>query len=395
MQGHRLSPQQRRLWSHVKGDPQPYRSIAVVALEGKVDQDVLAAALSDVVARHEILRTSFECPDAIAFPLQVIHAPEPVALEVIDDDDRAGGDPLRAALALLNRAAHTAGPSPKGRLRAVLDTSPECGTLLLEVPALCADGAALDVVVDELARSYAARLGGGTAQGEAYQYADLAAWQNDLVDSADEPGVAFWRGLDLAGRIDWSLPQESGEVSATFDTKSITRELDDDTTAALGAAADRIGIEIADLLLTGWIVLLRRRANRPDGVVGVLHDGRGYEELQHVPGLFARYLPFDSVAEPGESVAGAARRFSRRSAEFERWQDYFTSQCLTAETGKPQGYAFCFEYARGVTPRPTDGLTFRVVDRAAYTDRFKLGLRCREAEGSIHRGKSERVYCIE
>ncbi|MDZ4870858.1 MAG: hypothetical protein CLLPBCKN_000246 [Chroococcidiopsis cubana SAG 39.79] len=73
--GFRLSPQQRRLWLLQK-DSSVYQSYCAILLEGNLNQEILKAALHQVVNRHEILRTNFHTYNGVMkIPVQVISDP--------------------------------------------------------------------------------------------------------------------------------------------------------------------------------------------------------------------------------------------------------------------------------------------------------------------------------
>ena len=67
---------QNRLWflEQLHGPSPVYNMAAALRLRGRVDAEALEAALADVVARHESLRTLFSAPQGI--PQQVVLAPE-------------------------------------------------------------------------------------------------------------------------------------------------------------------------------------------------------------------------------------------------------------------------------------------------------------------------------
>src|ERR1700733_6828925 len=69
--GYRLSPQQKRLWSR---DCARQRSEMFLRLEGDLDPDRLRESLRVLVARHSILRTSFEVPEGVSMPVQVVNS---------------------------------------------------------------------------------------------------------------------------------------------------------------------------------------------------------------------------------------------------------------------------------------------------------------------------------
>ncbi|MFC5323355.1 condensation domain-containing protein, partial [Bradyrhizobium oligotrophicum] len=86
-----LSHGQERLWfvEQLGLSGSSYLVTAAVRLVGKLDADALSAALSDVVRRHESLRTRFEVRGESA--MQVIDPPWPVALapEMVATEDEA------------------------------------------------------------------------------------------------------------------------------------------------------------------------------------------------------------------------------------------------------------------------------------------------------------------
>lgn len=74
IQGYRLSPQQRHLWLlyHHDVGAVAYRAICVVRITGDLNRDLLRRAFDQVVAQHEILRTSFRLLQGMSIPVQVI-----------------------------------------------------------------------------------------------------------------------------------------------------------------------------------------------------------------------------------------------------------------------------------------------------------------------------------
>lgn len=71
--GFELSPQQKHLWLlHQATDSLPYRSLCAIEITGNLNIDTLKSALTTVVKRHQILRTSFHDLPGMEQPLQVI-----------------------------------------------------------------------------------------------------------------------------------------------------------------------------------------------------------------------------------------------------------------------------------------------------------------------------------
>ncbi|NOT56263.1 MAG: hypothetical protein HOP18_16805, partial [Deltaproteobacteria bacterium] len=73
IEGFRLSPQQKHLWLVQQGDHSlPYRAQCIMLIKGNLDRDMFTAAVRQVCARHEILRTTFQCLPEMTVPVQVI-----------------------------------------------------------------------------------------------------------------------------------------------------------------------------------------------------------------------------------------------------------------------------------------------------------------------------------
>src|SRR6185295_223109 len=75
---------QQRLWflEQLDGGSAAYNIVAPTQLDGPVRKDLLEAALSEIVRRHEVLRTAFVV--AGGSPVQAIAPPLPVRVPTVD-----------------------------------------------------------------------------------------------------------------------------------------------------------------------------------------------------------------------------------------------------------------------------------------------------------------------
>jgi hypothetical protein len=125
-----LSAAQRRAWLFGRANPDSiaYQFAAIFRLRGPLDGRALEGALTDLIHRHEILRTSFEERDGE--PVQVVHRQLDPRLEAVDLRDspadawprfvrervRARIDPGRAPLVRIARARPRRAPPDPRRL---------------------------------------------------------------------------------------------------------------------------------------------------------------------------------------------------------------------------------------------------------------------------------------
>src|SRR6185436_6301370 len=87
IEGYRLSPQQKRLWTIQAGND-VYRAKCRLHLEGVLQPEPLKAALLEVINRHEILRTTLRRVPGIKVPLQVVTEAGQLAWETLDLRDQ-------------------------------------------------------------------------------------------------------------------------------------------------------------------------------------------------------------------------------------------------------------------------------------------------------------------
>nr|QIE08767.1 non-ribosomal peptide synthetase [Nocardia sp.] len=162
--------------------------------DGVLDIAALRAALTDVVARHESLRSTF--PEHEGKPYQVVHPATEVPLPIRE----VPAGRLTAELAEIADYHFTLDGEPLVRAELlVLDTNTHVLSLL--VHHIVADHASFGVLLDDLTTAYRARSEQGAAPGWdplPIQFADYALWQRELFDQAAPSEFAlsqidYWR----------------------------------------------------------------------------------------------------------------------------------------------------------------------------------------------------------
>jgi amino acid adenylation domain-containing protein len=323
--GFRLSPQQDRLLG--AGDVAAVQCAAAVAAGAR--EDGLRAALAEVVARHEILRTTFQHTPGMRDRQQVVHdaltpawtSEESAAEDYLQDPD--------ALAALLAREAERgfdldAGPLLRAHLIA---TAGERGLLVLTAHGAVADGASLLRILHETAQGY----GGATGQEEPIQYADYAEWRHELV-SGDEPEVAdarrFW---DDAADVTTATPRL---LFSRIGTEASSRlvpvpvGLGDREREAIAAAADRAGSSLPVFLEAAWHALIARLSGEGEVLVAGWFEGRDQPDLDQALGTYTQPGRIVTRFEPDTTFAEVLDQVRRAREETHRWQDYASARDL-------------------------------------------------------------------
>ncbi|HSF41142.1 MAG TPA: amino acid adenylation domain-containing protein [Thermoanaerobaculia bacterium] len=382
VQGFALSPQQRRLWPLLADDPgfDGYRAVCTVAVRGLLDPAHLRAAFARTVERHEILRTSFSCPPGFDLPLQAVETESAPDLAVCDLTALPAPrleDEVTELLDLARRLPLGLAGRP---LRALLvRCAPADHRLLILLHALCGDRRAVEVVYREVIRA----CGGQPEEGEVFQYADLAEWQNELLRGEDtREGREHWQTQGAA----FAALERAGErlhprtAAGSFTPRAIPLEI---APAALGDLAAALAAPLPDLLLALWAALLWRSDPGPAVALGIVSDGRKLAELRDAVGLFTKHLP---LVVPMSEESGWSEVLARVREAADRahgLQEYFSWELLAETAEKPEALPPCFEWRTPSKGLELGGLSCSTPALAAVTDRFTVLLSCRSAGDAV------------
>src|SRR5262245_54499636 len=198
LEGYRLSPQQRHLWMLLRqGWNESYQAKCAVAIKGLLDIRHLKAAAQNVIARHEILRTTFQCLPGMTIPIQVIEETGGISWQ---EDDISGRDERDSLIETFFYEASPPFDFERGPILHfhLIKRAKKDYVLILGLSAIYADSVSLQNLVGELSRSYAAVVCGERLNGAVAQYADLAEWQNELIESDEmRAGREYWHNQAL------------------------------------------------------------------------------------------------------------------------------------------------------------------------------------------------------
>ncbi|MFF4104163.1 condensation domain-containing protein [Streptomyces sp. NPDC001903] len=316
---------QKRMWllEQAGSGTALYTMRAALRLRGPLDPGALERALTEVVARHEVLRSVLRLDgNDIA---QVVRAPGPVDLPVVEVP---GG--LEAAVALaaeLSREPFDLSAGPLLRCT-LLRLAEDDHVLLALVHHSVCDGMSLGVLLRELTALYEPCLHGRAHPLEELplQYADYAVWLREQVASgALEEQLAYW-GERLAGVRELRLPADLPRPAVrAWSAVSAPVKVAAPVVRQLRLTAPGGGVTASMVALAAYAVVLSRWSGQSDLVVGLPVAGRPEVDLEPLVGFFVNTLPIrvDLSGDPsfGELLAQVRDRcveaYSRADVPFE------------------------------------------------------------------------------
>ncbi|WP_406361929.1 amino acid adenylation domain-containing protein [Streptomyces sp. NBC_00715] len=291
-----LSPAQNRLWflDKLEETSTTYNVPVAFRIVGELNADVLEQALSDVVARHESLRTVFQEVDGS--PVQVILDKDAAGVKL--HHVSCGADELDRELREAGQYAFDL--SAEFPLRATLFTvGPDERVLLLLMHHIASDGASMGPLGRDLEIAFRARLQGLEPSWPALpvQYADYTLWQRDLLGGDEDPEslvseqLAFWTGA-LEGIPDQlELPYDRPRPKvADYRGDSVFFELDADVHRGMADLAHTTGATTFMVAQAALAVALTKMGAGTDIPIGTPVAGRADEALDDLVGFFVNTL---------------------------------------------------------------------------------------------------------
>ena len=265
-----------------------------VRFTGPLDIGVLEKALNAIVARHEILRTTFNVVDGEA--RQVIKSPVVLQMGVVNLGDVPPAQrEQRIEQEMIAEAARPLSLQTAPIFRTVLlRLTPEDNVLMLTLQHIVCDGWSNGIIVREIGVFYHAILTGKPVDLPplALQYADYALWQQEWLKSppfAQE--LAYWdetlKGDLPVLDLPTDYPRQLGqEYTAFIESLLLPREL----TEKLKKLCADLDVTMFMVLYATYLTLLYRYTGQTELLVGTTAANRNNTDLEHLIGLFANPL---------------------------------------------------------------------------------------------------------
>ncbi len=390
-----LSFAQERLWFLDQLEPGGswYNLPIALRLSGYLEVPVLAACLTEIVRRHEALRTTFAAP--AGRPLQVIAPPrrwEPptvdfsglegtrgeaevrrlCAAEAVRPFDLARGPLLRATWLRLGETEHVA---------------------LFTLHHIVTDGWSMGVLVAELGALYAAAIAGAPSPLPAVpiQYADFASWQRAWLRGEElERQLGFWRERLSGAPAALDLPTDRPRPPVQrYRGADRLFTLSGEVASGLGRQARRQAATLFMALLAGFEALLSRLSGQSDLVIGSTIANRTHREMEGLIGFFVNILALraDVADDPGfgallarvrETALGA---YAHQDLPFEKLVEELR---LPRDPSRSPLFQVVIQMQNAPSSRLSlPGLELTPVEVAGQSAKFDLVLNLSERSGEV------------
>ncbi|MFC8449361.1 amino acid adenylation domain-containing protein [Kitasatospora sp. NPDC057223] len=282
---------QERIWlmQELRPDSLAYHAQAALRIGGPLDPDTLSAVLTDLVRRHEVLRSRFHNDGGRL--RCTVEPPWPVKLPLLDLSEQ----PASVQGKLLGEAVEDFVVRPFA-----LDGEPLVRWLLVRLRAqehvlvhaehhLVHDGWSFNVFLRELVEGCLdhQRYGEIRRPELEIQYYDHARWQREWSEGPEaQRQRAFWRG-ELAGASTMlPLPRRAAAAGRRFVGAAPRVEIDAELARALEALGRRHGHSLYAVLLAAFFALLARSTGAEDVLVGSGVANRRWQNTEDLMGMF-------------------------------------------------------------------------------------------------------------
>src|SRR5579863_73110 len=318
---------QQRLWflDQLQISNTAYNLFHTVRISTPLNDEALARSLNALIARHEILRTTFIVRDEQ--PMQVFAPTLAVPLPIMDLQSLPQQTREAEVQRLANQDVQRPFDLARGPLlRATLFRLGEADSLLLLViHHIIFDGWSKDVFFRELATCYQA-----FARGEAValpdlpiQYADFAAWQRDWLQGemlAEQ--LSYWKQhlADAPGVLELPTDHPRPAVPTNRGTSCLFT-LPPALSTALKALSMQEGVSLFTTLAAAFNTLLYRYSGQQDLLLGTVTADRSQPETENLIGFFVNTLLLRSDLSGDPTFKDLLRRVREVVLEAQAHQD--------------------------------------------------------------------------
>lgn len=396
---------QQRLWLVWQMEPQSsaYNQPALLRLTGQLNAQALESAIAQLVARHEVLRTSFRLEGQQV--LQVIHPQRRFVLSHLDLTEAGEGAEAQLSQRMAALAQQPFDLERDLLLRATLvKLGADQHVLLFCSHHIVCDAWSLPILVGEVSEGYRQALLGHSASLPALpvQYADFAHWQRLWLEAGEgERQLAYWRERLGGEQPQLTLPLDRPR-SANPGNHGARHEIEINAalTERLRGLSASTGSTLFMLLLASFQAVLHRYSGVAQVRVGTPVANRTRAEVEGLIGFFVNTQVLQADIQPRQTFAELITQVKRTVLQAQAHQDTPFEQLVDAlQPGRNLDSSPLFQVLYNHLVDAADagrlelpGLSVEVEGSGHEAVRFDLTLSTREADGRLH---AALVYATE
>ncbi|MCG8318422.1 MAG: condensation domain-containing protein [Cytophagales bacterium] len=320
-----VSHAQKRIWvlSQFSEANVAYNINGAYSLKGPLNIKVLENSITEVIRRHESLRTSFKTINGNVF--QKILPMELVKFKMsfqVTSNHESNVEKIKLIAANESRRGFVLSEGPLIRVNLIRNED-ENHTILFTVHHIISDGWSIELMFKELLDFYIAKtLGNDThITPLTTQYKDYSSWHNKLLFNKEESKTYWQQKLaDHPGTI--NLPYDKQRIKRGFTGLTISNSLSKELSDKIRALASQESTSIFVVFNVVIKILLFKITGQDDIIIGSPAAGREFSDLQHQIGCYLNYLILRDRIEPEKSVRSLLLEVAKTTTEALEHQNY-------------------------------------------------------------------------
>ncbi|MFM7369222.1 MAG: condensation domain-containing protein, partial [Sphaerospermopsis kisseleviana] len=294
-------------------------------------------ALSEIVHRHEILRTSIQTVNGR--PIQIIHPEITINIKLVDLQQLLNPqNPQRETF--LEQQIQLEAITPFDLENAPLirfslfQSSTRKYVLLLTMHHIISDGWSMGIFISELSSLYQAFCAGEPSPLPELplQYADFAVWQRQWLSGVVlETQLNYWReqlhGVPSLLQLPTDRPRPAVQ---TYNGRTQIFRLNRDLTQKLQSLSSESGTTLFMTLLAAFATLLYRYSDQSDILLGTPIANRNRSEIESLIGFFVNTLVLKTNFEDNPSFQKLLTQVKETTLQAYEHQDVPLEQVVEA-----------------------------------------------------------------
>ncbi|KKE81562.1 non-ribosomal peptide synthetase, partial [Pseudoalteromonas luteoviolacea] len=385
---------QQRIWfiDQLQGGSPEYNMPIALAVEGDFDIGAAERAMSQVIERHEALRTTFDVVEdetiqliKQTFRFNLTHHDVSTLdaqhkhseVEKLISEDRLTAFDLRQDLMV--RAAYIKVDAGKG-------------VLSFNMHHIASDGWSIGLLINEFVTNYKRIIEGQSEHIEplAIQYADYAHWQrNWLQGEVLEQQLSYWqKQLEDLPAVH-SIPLDYTRKELTTRRGALVKtQIDQSSVKKLKALAGEHNMTLFMMLHSAIALMMSRHSNSTDIVIGTPVANRMQSEVENIIGFFANTLVLrtntehDNLSDYFSHVKSVHKEAqAHQDVPFEKLVEHCNVVRSTQHTPLFQVLFSMNTTEQGVLELPR--VKFSPVDNESYVAKFDLDISAQEVDTGV------------